>query len=203
MASQPETQVDASQESLPPDVGSSDAETLQWGTTPNKPMEPARTQNNAGTLETPEKPMEPDEDPELPPDVDSDDADNGDGMEVSELHCVCKRGCAKNIGDTFVEEERMNLLKMKDTDKANLIFFRIRDQTKLVKERRKRVSWYLKDQEVCKHFWCHANACSRSTADEYRKLLTNGHTTIPPMLPKVPGPRGGVQSRQAEGAGFM
>ena len=96
---------------MPPDVVS-DTETLPWGMTPNKPMEPAGTQNNAGMLETPEKPMEPDEDPELPPDVDS-EADGGDNIEVSDIYCVCKRGCAQIIGDKFVEEEIIIIIIIK------------------------------------------------------------------------------------------
>eukprot|EP00959_Pyramimonas_sp_CCMP1952_P384263 8053026-Pyramimonas_sp.AAC.1 len=86
---------------------------------------------------------------------------------------------------------------MNDRDRANLLFLRVRDNSKSDElSSRKRISWHIDGQEVCKSMWCHMNYIGRSKADEYRTLIDNGHTHIPEAMPKLPGVRSECRASQ-------
>lgn len=56
----------------------------------------------------------------------------------------------------------------------------------------KYTKWKLQGgMQVCRKFWCMANACSHSTVEMMKKAMKAGHSTPPPQLPRVPTPRSG------------
>ncbi len=77
---------------------------------------------------------------------------------------------------------------MSEKDRSDSLWMRVALQVKDSSgDVKKTVRWHIKEVPVCKNMWCHANMCGHDSIDKMKKLMADGHDSMPAMLPKVPG----------------
>lgn len=144
---------------------------------------------------------------EMPSDVGSDyDGDAAPAVPSSSDNaapagaCNCKLKCHTNFDAAEIDTLRLTRLAKSKQDRMAEILQAVRCQ---ICDRDGNVAigrceWTHQQRKVCRPFWEYAHAAGHDTVDSMRKLVMEGHNTIPPPLPAMPGKRANLQMYKAD-----
>lgn len=150
--------------------------------------------------------------PELPPDVDSDvelpsDVGSDDGMDGNfhssielppdvedesfgdanlETGCNCRRKCHKKVDAIVVETTRMQHFNQSEPLRSQKLYNKLRQifLGAAAKPIEKHNTYSMEGVRVCRPFWEFANGAGHGTVDRMKKLILNGHETMPDRVPR-------------------
>ena len=103
--------------------------------------------------------------------------------------CSCNRNCNSAFPSYFVEASRALWQQKSQEDRSAALLVEVRQQALANDDQEaevaKRVHWTFRGVRVCLKFWSHVHYVGTETVGEMKKLVEQGHSTVPAKLPKM------------------